>query len=118
MQSLRGIPTTIYGDGSQSRSFCYVDDLVDGLIRLMNSDDGTTGPINIGSPTEFTILELAEKISELTGSELTLEYQELPGDDPIQRQPDIAIARAGAKAGDSPDPHCAPLRFWPNIIPV
>ena len=93
MQSLRGIPTTIYGDGSQSRSFCYVDDLVDGLIRLMNSDDDTTGPINIGNPNEFTILELAEKISELTGSELALEYQELPGDDPIQRQPDITLAR-------------------------
>jgi UDP-glucuronate decarboxylase len=93
MQSLQEKPITIYGDGRQSRSFCYVEDLVDGLIRLMNSGDDITGPINIGNPNEFTILELAEKVSELTGSKLELDYRELPGDDPIQRQPDITIAR-------------------------
>lgn len=93
MQALRNEPITIYGDGSQTRSFCYVDDLVDVLIRLMNSDDEITGPINTGNPGEFTILELAEKVIELTNSKSKLEFRPLPHDDPQQRQPDITKAR-------------------------
>ena len=94
MQALRGEPITLYGDGSQTRSFCYVQDLVDGLIRLMNSDDGVTGPINLGNPHEFTIRQLAELIIEITGSDSTLEYKPLPTDDPLQRQPDISLAKS------------------------
>ncbi|MCB1847965.1 MAG: SDR family oxidoreductase [Halieaceae bacterium] len=94
MQALRGEPITLYGDGSQTRSFCYVKDLVDGLIRLMNSDDGVTGPINLGNPNEFTIRQLAELIIEITGSDSTLEYKPLPTDDPLQRQPDISLAKS------------------------
>jgi UDP-glucuronate decarboxylase len=93
MQALRGEPITVYGDGSQTRSFCYVDDLVDGLVRLMNSGDEITGPINLGNPNEFTILQLAEKTSELIGVEPNLEFREIPTDDPLQRQPDITLAR-------------------------
>jgi UDP-glucuronate decarboxylase len=93
MQALRGEPITIYGDGSQTRSFCYVDDLIDGLVRLMNSGDEITGPINLGNPNEFTILQLAEKTSELIGVEPNLEFREIPTDDPLQRQPDITLAR-------------------------
>ncbi len=94
MQALRGEPITLYGDGSQTRSFCYVQDLVDGLIRLMNSDDGVTGPINLGNPNEFTIRQLAELVIEITGSDSTLEYKPLPTDDPLQRQPDISLAKS------------------------
>ena len=94
MQALRGEPITLYGDGSQTRSFCYVQDLVDGLIRLMNSDHGVTGPINLGNPHEFTIRQLAELIIEITGSDSTLEYKPLPTDDPLQRQPDISLAKS------------------------
>jgi len=93
MQALQGQDITIYGDGSQSRSFCYVDDLVDGLIRLMNSRPELTGPINLGNPGEFTIRELAEKVVHMTGSASKLVYRELPQDDPTQRQPDITLAR-------------------------
>lgn len=93
MQALQGLPITIYGDGSQSRSFCYVDDLVEVFIRLMASPDEFTGPVNTGNPGEFTIKELAEKIIDLTGSSSQLDYQPLPSDDPIQRQPDISLAR-------------------------
>jgi len=93
VQALKGEPLTIYGDGSQTRSFCYVDELVDGLIRLMEAPDGTTGPINLGNPGEFTIRELAEKTIALTGSASTLVEKPLPEDDPQQRQPDIALAR-------------------------
>jgi len=93
MQALRGKDITIYGDGKQSRSFCYVDDLVEGLIRLMNSREELTGPINLGNPGEFTIKELAEKIIEMTGSSSNLIYQPLPQDDPTQRQPDITQAK-------------------------
>jgi UDP-glucuronate decarboxylase len=93
VQALRGDPITIYGDGSQSRSFCFVDDLVDGLIKLMGTGTGTTGPINIGNPNEFTILELAEKVIEITGSKSEIVREPLPGDDPKQRQPDISVAR-------------------------
>ena len=93
LQALRGEPITLYGDGSQTRSFCYVDDLVDGLIRLMATPDSFTGPVNLGNPVEFTIRELAEKILELTGSRSILIYKPLPIDDPRQRQPDITLAR-------------------------
>lgn len=93
MQALQNKPITIYGDGQQSRSFCYVDDLVEIFIRFMASDDDFTGPMNTGNPGEFTIKELAEKVIELTGSSSKLDYQPLPSDDPIQRQPDISLAR-------------------------
>ncbi len=93
MQALQGLPLTIYGDGSQSRSFCYVDDLIDVFVRLMDSSDDFTGPVNTGNPGEFTIKELAEKIIELIGSSSKLDYKPLPSDDPIQRQPDITLAR-------------------------
>ena len=93
MQSLRGDPITIYGDGSQTRSFCFVDDLIDGLIKLMNTDDDVIGPINIGNPVEFSMKELAEIVLELSESDCELTYEPLPGDDPTQRQPDISLAR-------------------------
>ena len=93
IQALRGEAITVYGKGSQTRSFCYVDDLVDGLARLMNAPDDVTGPINLGNPDEFTILELAELVIEMTGSKSEIEFRPLPQDDPRQRQPDIAEAR-------------------------
>lgn len=93
MQALRNEPITIYGDGKQTRSFCYVDDLVDALVRLMNTPDDFTGPINCGNPGEFTMLELAEKVIELTGSRSKIEFHPLPSDDPRQRKPDISLAR-------------------------
>lgn len=91
-QALRGDPITIYGDGSQTRSFCYVDDLLEGMVRLMNQDK-TVGPINIGNPGEFTIRELAETVIRLVGSESELHFEPLPSDDPKQRKPDISLAR-------------------------
>ncbi len=94
VQALLGQPITIYGDGSQTRSFCYVDDLIDGLLRLMASSSDTIGPINIGSTHEFTMLELARSIIEITGSKSGLVYKPLPGDDPSQRRPDITRAKA------------------------
>jgi UDP-glucuronate decarboxylase len=94
VQALEGRDITIYGDGSQTRSFCYVDDLVDGLIRLMNSERSVTGPINLGNPGEFSIRELAEKVVKITGSASKIVYQPLPSDDPTQRQPDITQARS------------------------
>lgn len=93
VQALKGQAITIYGDGQQSRSFCFVDDLVEGLLKLMNSDPKITGPINLGNPVEFTIRELAEQIIDLTGSSSVLEKKPLPVDDPQQRQPDISKAR-------------------------
>lgn len=93
MQALQGLPITIYGDGLQSRSFCYVDDLIEVFIRLMDSPDDCTGPVNTGNPREFTIKALAEKIIDLTGSSSKLDYKPLPSDDPIQRQPNITMAR-------------------------
>ena len=93
LQALRGEDITIYGDGQQTRSFCYVDDLVEGLIRLMESEDGVTGPINLGNPGEFTIKQLAEQVIELTGSKSALVNKPLPQDDPKQRQPDISLAK-------------------------
>jgi UDP-glucuronate decarboxylase len=94
VQALNGRDITIYGDGSQTRSFCYVDDLVDGLIRLMNSAREVTGPINLGNPGEFSIKELAEKVVAQIGSGSKIVYEPLPSDDPTQRQPDIAQARS------------------------
>lgn len=93
VQALRGEPITIYGDGSQTRSFCYVDDLVDGMVRLMNTGHDVTGPVNVGNPGEFTMLELAQAILAITGSGSTIDYRPLPQDDPKQRQPDIRLAR-------------------------
>jgi UDP-glucuronate decarboxylase len=93
VQALLGHDITIYGDGSQTRSFCYVDDLIDGLIRLMDSADGVIGPINIGNPTEFTILQLASQVIEFVGSGSRIVHRPLPMDDPRQRQPDISKAR-------------------------
>ena len=93
VQALRNEPITLYGDGTQTRSFCYVDDLIEGFVRLMNSDDEMTGPVNLGNPYEFTVAELAKKIKGLTGSRSELIYLPLPIDDPRQRQPDISLAR-------------------------
>ncbi|MEE9430493.1 MAG: UDP-glucuronic acid decarboxylase family protein [Melioribacteraceae bacterium] len=93
VQAIKGEDITIFGEGTQTRSFCYVDDLIEGMIRLMNSRDGFTGPVNIGNPDEFTMLELAEKVIELTGSKSKLKFMELPQDDPKQRQPDITLAK-------------------------
>jgi len=94
VQALKGEPLTVYGDGSQTRSFCYVDDLVEGLVRLMASPDEFTGPVNMGNPVEFTIGELAQQVIALTGSKSRIEGKPLPSDDPRQRQPDIALAKA------------------------
>jgi UDP-glucuronate decarboxylase len=93
MQALKNEPITIYGDGSQSRSFCYVDEMIDGFISLMNSSEDFTGPVNIGNPIEFTIIELAEKIIDLVNSTSEISFKELPSDDPIQRRPDITLAK-------------------------
>ena len=93
VQALRGDDITIYGDGSQTRSFCYCDDLIEGFVRLMNAAEGVTGPINIGNPGEFTIKQLAEEVLEIIGSRSKLVYRDLPMDDPKQRRPDITKAR-------------------------
>ena len=92
VQALRNEPITLYGEGTQSRSFCYVDDLVDGFVRLMRSPDNFTGPVNLGNPGEFTMIELAEKVRDLTGSSSIFVHKPLPADDPRQRQPDITLA--------------------------
>lgn len=92
VQALRGRDITVYGDGSQTRSFCYVDDLVDGLVKMMNNEE-LVGPVNLGNPGEFTVLELANMVKKLTGSNSGIIYNPLPQDDPIQRKPDISIAR-------------------------
>jgi len=91
-QALKGIPLTIYGDGSQTRSFCYVDDLVEGLIRLMNGD--FIGPVNLGNPGEYTILELAQTVQKMVNPDTALKYESLPQDDPKRRKPDISRAKA------------------------
>ena len=93
VQALKGQPITLFGDGSQTRSFCFVSDLIEGLIRLMESPDELTGPINLGNPVEFTIRELAENVIALTGSRSQIEHRPLPADDPRQRRPDIGLAR-------------------------
>ena len=93
VQALNNQDITVYGDGSQTRSFCYVDDLIEGMVRMMNGPDEFVGPVNLGNPTEFTILELAEKIIQLTGSNSGIVFRPLPQDDPLQRQPDISLAK-------------------------
>jgi len=93
VQALRGQPITLYGDGQQTRSFCYVDDLIDGMLQLMDSPPEFTGPVNIGNPGEFTIRELAEMVLRLTNSKSTIEFKPLPQDDPRQRRPDITAAK-------------------------
>jgi UDP-glucuronate decarboxylase len=93
VQALKGDPITLYGDGNQTRSFCYVDDLIEGFVRLMKAPNTLTGPVNLGNPKEFTIKELAEIILDMTGSRSRLEYRDLPQDDPKQRQPDIGLAK-------------------------
>ena len=93
VQALRGEPLTVFGDGSQTRSFCYVDDMVDGLIRLMNAPAEVTGPVNLGNPGEFTMLELVKKVLALTGADSPVEHLPLPSDDPVRRKPDITRAR-------------------------
>ena len=93
VQALTNQVITVYGDGSQSRSFCYVDDMIEGLIQMMNGPDHFIGPVNIGNPEEYTILELAKKILEITGSKSEIVFEKLPQDDPLQRQPDISLAK-------------------------
>jgi UDP-glucuronate decarboxylase len=93
VQALRGVDITLYGDGEQTRSFCYVDDLIDGMMAMMQSRDDITGPINMGNPTEFTMRELAELTLKLTGSKSKLTFLPLPSDDPRRRKPDITVAR-------------------------
>ena len=93
VQALKGEDITIFGDGQQTRSFQYVDDLIEGMVRMMNSRDDFHGPVNIGNPNEFTMLELAEQVIELTNSKSKLTYMPLPADDPTQRQPDITLAK-------------------------
>ena len=93
VQALQGLPVTVYGEGNQTRSFCYIDDLIDGFLRLMNMPDDFTGPVNLGNPVEFTILELAETVIAKTNSKSEIVFEGLPTDDPVQRQPDIALAR-------------------------
>ncbi len=93
VQALKGEDITIYGDGSQTRSFCYVDDLIEGFVRMMDTEADFTGPVNLGNPNEFSMLELAEKVLQLVGGHSKLVYQPLPIDDPRQRQPNIALAK-------------------------
>ena len=93
VQALKNNPITIYGDGSQTRSFCYVDDLIDAFVRFMATPDDFLGPVNLGNPVEFTILELAQKVISLTDSKSEIVFKELPNDDPLQRKPDITLAR-------------------------
>lgn len=104
VQALHGKDITVYGDGSQTRSFCYVDDLIEAIVRLMDTPDEFTGPLNVGNPNEFTIIELAEKIIKLTGSKSKIVFKPLPPDDPTQRQPDISLAREKLR--------------WEPVIPV
>ena len=129
VQALQGKDITIYGDGRQTRSFCYVDDLIDAMVRMMNSEDGFTGPVNIGNPGEFTMLELAEAVLKLSGSKSKLVYQALPSDDPKQRQPNIELVKA--KFGWEPEVSLedglketiayfktfleTPIKFWINV---
>lgn len=101
MQALKGSDITLYGDGSQTRSFCYVDDLIEGFVLLMNSADGFSGPVNLGNPTEFTIRQLAEKVIEMTNAPSRIVTKPLPQDDPVRRKPDIALARK--RLGWSPE---------------
>ena len=99
VQALKGEDITIYGDGTQTRSFCYVDDLIEGMVRMMDSRDGFTGPVNLGNPGEFTMKQLAELVLSATGSKSGIVYRELPSDDPTQRKPviDLAMKELGWK---------------------
>ncbi len=94
MQALAGEPITLYGDGSQTRAFCYVDDMIEGFMRMMNAPDGLTGPVNLGNPEEISMARIAKRIVDLSGSSSTMVFRPLPADDPVQRCPDISIARA------------------------
>lgn len=119
VQALSGEDITIYGDGSQSRSFCFVDDLVDGFVRLMDTEKGFTGPVNLGNPNEFTMLELAEQVINITGSQSRIVFHPLPDDDPKQRQPDITLARE--KLGWEPkvqlrDGLASTVRYFADIV--
>ena len=93
VQALQGRPITIYGEGQQTRSFCFASDLIEGLVALINTTDDFIGPVNIGNPGEFTMLELAQKVLEITGSASKIVHEPLPQDDPLQRQPDITLAK-------------------------
>ncbi len=93
MAALRGEPITLYGDGSQTRAFCYVSDMIEGFVRLMGTDEAVTGPINLGNPDERSIRELAEEVLRLTGAKSAIEFRPLPADDPLQRCPDITRAK-------------------------
>ena len=94
VQALKGEPITIFGDGKQTRAFCYVEDMIEALVRIMATPADFTGPVNIGNPGEFSILELAQKVIALTGSKSKIEFHPLPSDDPLQRKPDITLARS------------------------
>lgn len=118
VQALKGEPITVYGDGKQTRSFCYVDDLIEAFVRLMGTADDFTGPINLGNPGEFSILELAEKVIMMTNSKSRIIFKPLPGDDPMQRCPDISLARE--KLNWSPrigldDGLCQTIQYFRNI---
>lgn len=101
VQALKGEDISIYGTGQQTRSFCYVDDLIEGFVRMMQSERGFTGPVNMGNPCEFTMLELAEKVIKLVGSKSKLLFKPLPVDDPKQRQPDTSLAKKSGLAPSS-----------------
>lgn len=121
VQALKNEDITVYGKGDQTRSFQYVDDLVEGMVRMMNSEDGFTGPVNIGNPQEFTILELAQRIIELTGSRSKIVYRPLPSDDPLRRKPDIDLAKR--KLDWSPNVDLdrglkKTIAFFKTIVPV
>ena len=121
VQALKNEDITVYGKGDQTRSFQYVDDLVEGMVRMMNSEDGFTGPVNIGNPQEFTILELAQRIIELTGSRSKIVYRPLPSDDPLRRKPDIDLAKR--KLDWSPNVNLdrglkKTIAFFETIVPV
>lgn len=119
VQALKNEPITVYGDGSQTRAFCYVDDLVDGLIKLMNNNSGFTGPVNLGNPQEYTILDFAKLIIDLTDSKSEIIFKPLPQDDPVQREPDISLAKSVLKwspATDVKDGLTKTIEYFRNIL--
>ena len=120
VQALQGEPITIFGEGRQTRSFCYVDDLIEAIVRIMRTADAFTGPVNIGNPVEFTILDLARKVIELTGSKSKIEFRRLPEDDPMQRKPDIGLARSALEWEPSIDLETGLLKtieYFRNLAP-
>ena len=120
VQALQGEPITIFGEGRQTRSFCYVDDLIEAIVRIMRTADAFTGPVNIGNPVEFTILDLARKVIELTGSKSKIEFRRLPEDDPMQRKPDIGLARSALEWEPSIDLETGLLKtieYFRNMAP-